>query len=112
MRYRALTLRCECGWPTRRLREVGFTADHQLVVHWNCNGCGRSVYAFKTLVDCWEDCPTEEDLAAAPASDSDEAEAEQEVESDDSCQPVVEEVEEDRKFLQSLGVILPEEPAP
>src|SRR5690242_21312815 len=81
MRYRALTLRCECGWPTRRLREVGFTADHQLVVHWNCNGCGRSVYAFKTLVDCWEDCPTEEDLAAAPSTD-DESDTEQEVDAE------------------------------
>jgi hypothetical protein len=33
MKYQTLMQRCKCGRPTTRLRNVGFTADHQLVLH-------------------------------------------------------------------------------
>lgn len=58
MRYETLRLRCECGRATSRIREVGFTADHQLVLNWKCTRCKRLVYVFKALSDCWRDCPT------------------------------------------------------
>src|SRR5690349_8285742 len=44
MRYETLQLSCECGQTTTRIREVGFTADHQLVLHWRCLACKKYVY--------------------------------------------------------------------
>ena len=88
MRYETLQLRCECGQHTTRIREVGFTADHQLVLHWRCLGCKKYVYVVKSLSDCWRDCPEEDGLKNAPSTDAAVR-------------------ENDIQFLRSLGVSLP-----
>ena len=62
MNYQTLLLPCKCGRPTSRFREVGFTADHQLVLHWRCTKCKRHAYVLMPLADCWRDCPNHEDL--------------------------------------------------
>lgn len=53
---------CECGQRTHRIKNIGFTAGHELVVHWWCSGCKRSVYAVKSLSDCWRSCSEPPDL--------------------------------------------------
>jgi hypothetical protein len=84
MYFETLRLRCDCGRPTCEIREVGFTADHQLVLHWRCSGCKRHVRVLKPLSDCWRDCPSNPELPATFH---------------------VEDVEvEDAKFLQSVGI--------
>ena len=60
MTYERLSLCCECGQPCGRIKDVGFTSDHQLVVHWRCSWCKRPVYRLKPLADCWRKCPTAE----------------------------------------------------
>ena len=57
MSYRHLALNCACGEPPARIDEVGFTDDHDLVVHWWCEKCRRVVYTTKPLADCWLECP-------------------------------------------------------
>ena len=96
MRYRTLSLHCDCGAPSSRIREIGFTADRQLVVHWRCSECKSYVYGLKPLDDCFLICPTEEELAEAevPA----EGEPAQQVSS-----------QKDADFLRDLGVKFPEE---
>ncbi len=89
MRYETLQLSCECGQHTTRIREVGFTADHQLVLHWRCLACKKYVYVVKSLSDCWRDCPQEE--------------SQREHTSDESAIR-----EHDARFLRSLGVALPD----
>ena len=79
MKYQTLALNCECGARTTRIRDVGFTADHQLILHWLCSQCKRHVYAVKPLAECWRDCPTEDDFREqasavrheSPANDAD-----------------------------------------
>ncbi|MBZ5579624.1 MAG: hypothetical protein LAP40_23960 [Acidobacteriia bacterium] len=88
MRYETLQLNCECGQHTTRIREVGFTADHQLVLHWRCVACKKYVYVVKSLSDCWRDCPQEEAKTV------------------DMPQEVVK--EQDLRFLRSLGVTMPD----
>ncbi len=57
MKYRELKLACACGQaPTGKLK-MGLTSEYELVVHWDCAECGRSIYAVKTLVDCCRECP-------------------------------------------------------
>ena len=92
MTYRTLSLQCRCGRASGRIREVGFTADHQLVLHWRCPDCKSYVYGLKPLDDCWEACPTEEELqeAAEPGEGS--------------------VAETDVRFLQKLGVRFPDDP--
>lgn len=92
MRYETLQLHCECGQHTTRIREVGFTADHQLVLHWRCVACKKYVYVVKSLSDCWRDCPQEEQQEEAKP-----VELPQEVLR-----------EHDIRFLRSLGVTLPD----
>jgi hypothetical protein len=58
MNYRHLSLRCECGEIPDRIAEVGFTDDHNLVIHWWCTECQKVVYVAKPLTDCWRECPT------------------------------------------------------
>jgi len=84
MYFETLRLRCECGRPTRGIREVGFTTDHQLVLHWRCSGCKRQVYVVKPLSECWRDCPSDPELLATTEAENVEA--------------------EDAKFLQSVGI--------
>ena len=90
MRYRTLTLHCHCGRPSSRIREIGFTADRQLVIHWRCPDCKSYVYGLKPLEDCLLICPTEEELA-------------------DSGEPAEVRAENDSDFLHKLGVKFPED---
>ena len=89
MRYETLQLQCECGQPTNRIREVGFTADHQLVLHWRCVACKKYVYVVKSLSDCWRDCPQEEERKTP----------------DDAVEAMP---DFDVRFLRSLGVSMPD----
>ncbi|MBZ5723722.1 MAG: hypothetical protein LAP87_01890 [Acidobacteriia bacterium] len=57
MNYRHLALCCQCGTVPEHLDEVGFSDDHQLVIHWWCTACQRLVYTSKPLAECWRDCP-------------------------------------------------------
>jgi hypothetical protein len=91
MRYRTLTLQCQCGKPSSRIREIGFTADRQLVVHWRCSECKSYVYGLTPLDDCFLICPTEEELAEAEVP----AEAVR--------------AQKDSDFLRDLGVKFPED---
>jgi hypothetical protein len=91
MRYRTLSLQCHCGRPSSRIREIGFTADRQLVVHWRCSECKSYVYGLKPLDDCFLICPTEEELAAADVQTEEPA------------------PKNDADFLHGLGVKFPEE---
>lgn len=90
MRYETLVLRCECGRPALKIDDMGFTTDHQMVLHWRCAACRRHVYVLKSLADCWRDCPKELPDAAPPQWNDDPA-----------CEP-------DREFLRTLGVRLPD----
>jgi hypothetical protein len=91
MRFRQLSLRCECGRVPARIGQVGLTPQHQLVIHWKCTGCKRFIYIVKDLADCWRDCPKPEgqldvfEVSAAPMSGP------------------------DAEFLHSVGVRLPDE---
>jgi hypothetical protein len=68
---------------------VGFTADHQLVLHWRCLGCKKYVYVVKSLSDCWRDCPQQDEAKGVASNDE-----------------VLR--ENDLRFLRSLGVTLPD----
>jgi hypothetical protein len=57
MEYRHLALSCQCGEVPFHIEELGFTEDHQLVIHWWCAKCQRSVYVSKPLAECWRECP-------------------------------------------------------
>jgi hypothetical protein len=63
MKYRKLTVCCECGRCANRIKNIGFTARHELVLHWWCSGCKRKVYVIKSLSDCWRQCPEPENSA-------------------------------------------------
>ena len=89
MRYETLQLHCECGQPTTRIREVGFTADHQLVLHWRCVACKKYVYVVKALSDCWRDCPQEDERKTPEVATE--------------VMP-----DFDLRFLRSLGVSMPD----
>jgi hypothetical protein len=58
MNYRHLSLQCHCGEIPDRIAEVGFTDDHNLVIHWWCTQCQKVVYVAKSLTDCWRECPS------------------------------------------------------
>jgi hypothetical protein len=58
MNYRHLSLHCQCGEIPDRIAEVGFTDDHNLVIHWWCPQCQKVVYVAKSLTDCWRECPS------------------------------------------------------
>ena len=92
MQYRALSFSCECGRAPLRITQVGLTADHQLLIQWWCAGCKKMVHATKSLAGCWRDCPTTVSTASSAIEDG---------EFDPGS--------EDARFLQSLGVKLPED---
>ena len=92
MRYRTLSLQCQCGKPSSRIREIGFTADRQLVVHWRCSECKSYVYGLKPLDDCLQICPTEEELAEAEIPTEE-----------------VIATQKDSDFLRDVGVKFPED---
>jgi len=86
MSYRHLPLQCECGEVPDRILEVGFSADHELVVHFWCSDCCRAVYVSKPLTECWRECPEPEltpELQAVHSAETRDA---------------------DTRFLESLGI--------
>ncbi len=58
MNYRHLSLHCHCGEIPDRIAEVGFTDDHNLVIHWWCTQCQKVVFVAKSLTECWRHCPS------------------------------------------------------
>jgi hypothetical protein len=52
MRFRPFALSCECGLVPARIKQVGLTADHQLVIHWWCLRCRKAIYVVKDLSLC------------------------------------------------------------
>jgi hypothetical protein len=94
MGFRQLSLSCaHCvGNTLIRLRRIGLTSQHQLVVHFWCGACKRNNYFVKALSDCWRECPKSEvELTVG------------ELRTDNIMQ------EPDAQFLRSLGVGLPDE---
>jgi hypothetical protein len=63
MSYRHFSLRCGCGAEPSRIDEVGVTDERELVIHWWCEECRKTVYASKSLSDCWRECPRPEESA-------------------------------------------------
>ena len=90
MPYRTLLLQCECGRNASKIREVGFTANHHLVLHWRCVACTKFMYVVKPLADCWRDCPSMDGQNEAVPF----------------CDEWIQ--ESDKSFLRSLGVKFPE----
>ena len=88
MTFRRLVVTCACGRSTSRIRDVGLTADQQLVLRSSCPACKRRVYAVKSLSDLSQDCPP------APAEE----------EASESS----EESASDAQFLRSWGIVEPE----
>jgi hypothetical protein len=86
MSYRHLRLTCECGEVPDRILEVGFTAAHELVVHFWCSQCNRAVHYSQPLTDCWRGCPQPEAALQLPAAQAVETDA------------------ADAKFLRSVGI--------
>lgn len=90
MTYRTLRLQCHCGRQSASIKEVGFTSDHHLVLHWRCPACRSYVYGLKPLSDCLEMCPPEASGEMnAPLSEQ-----------------TIQEM--DAQFLQALGVKFPD----
>ena len=58
MEYRTLPLSCECGGVPKNISAVGLSSEHELVIHWRCPRCRRSVCSVKPLSDCWRECFT------------------------------------------------------
>ena len=65
MDYQPLFLHCQCGEMPARIDEVGFSAAHELVIHWWCSSCNHLVHTLMPLADCWQVCP-KPDVAPAP----------------------------------------------
>lgn len=88
MNYHHMPLHCRCGEVPESIAEVGFTEDHQLVVHWWCTRCERIVYVAKPLAECWHECPSPRlSLDRVLQASSGEIDG-----------------EEDARFLRSIGV--------
>jgi hypothetical protein len=85
MTVKKLLLQCACGRPTSRIRQIGLTAEHELLVAWWCRACKRHVYAAKRLADCLLECPPRE--------------------SADDLPEAMEVTSSDAQFLRSLGIL-------
>ena len=90
MVYLTLSLECECGRTAASVQEVGFTSDHQLILRWHCGNCNKRAYVLKPLDECWKECPS--GVKPSEPAPADPAAIE----------------ESDAKFLQALGVKLPD----
>lgn len=86
MNYRHLPLLCRCGEVPDHIDEVGFSDNHELIVHWWCSRCRKVTYAVKSLADCWRDCPNPERSLETHLAELEEY-----------C-------DEDAGFLRSIGV--------
>jgi hypothetical protein len=60
MRFRELQLACVCGHVPNAIAGVGFTSEYELVVHWTCEACDKTMYAVKSLADCCRECPDDQ----------------------------------------------------
>jgi hypothetical protein len=92
MEYRKLLLGCECGGVPKIISAVGFSAAHELVVHWRCPRCHKNLCIVKPLSDCWQECFAEAPVAT-PRSNA----------------VLTLETPDDRRFLHSIGVRFPDE---
>jgi hypothetical protein len=90
MSYRHLPLTCKCGEVPARILEIGFTAQHELVIHYWCSECRRVVCVSKPFTECWRECPQPAASHPAPGPVV-------------PTQPV-DPTAEDARFLQSIGV--------
>src|SRR5215469_190268 len=93
MPYRVLSLRCQCGRPPLRIKQVGLTSDHQLLFQWLCVHCKRWVHAVKPLAECWRECPQGPIEPGEPAEQG---------------APKAHFSHDDRQFLSALGVKPPD----
>jgi hypothetical protein len=82
MKFDPISLMCECGCPPIRIHSVGFTAGGQLVIHWRCLACKKTMYVVKDVTQYCEEA-TVHTGRAVHAND---------------------EGESDRRFLESLGI--------
>ena len=57
MGYRAMQLTCYCGQAPDRILEVGFTSDHNMIVHFWCSTCSRVLFVSHSLEECAQTCP-------------------------------------------------------
>jgi hypothetical protein len=90
MKFRQFALCCECGLVPTRIRQVGLSVEHQLVIHWWCMGCRKSMFVVKDLAECWEECPKEDEFGVTAVTKPDpEAQA------------------GDVNFLHRLGICFP-----
>lgn len=76
MKFEPLSMYCGCGMPASAFTQIGLTHDHQLVFHWWCADCDEPVYRFKSLSECWRDCPPREDPSASEPSGGSSIESE------------------------------------
>src|SRR5947208_3380723 len=65
MKFQPFSLRCECGMLPARIKQVGLSPEHQLVIHWWCMRCRKAMYVVKDLAECWEESPSHAELAAS-----------------------------------------------
>ncbi|HEX3744789.1 MAG TPA: hypothetical protein VHW09_12695 [Bryobacteraceae bacterium] len=92
MKFRQFALTCECGLTPTRIRQVGLSTEHQLVIHWWCIGCRKAMYVVKDLAECWEESPKPEDVDIVPAPGYD-----------------IERKRHDTDFLHEMGICFPSE---
>ena len=86
MKFDPIPLHCECGCPPIRIHNVGFSPSGQLVIHWRCLACRKTMYVVKDLELARE-------RAMVRMSGEDAAVA-----------TTVAERDFDRRVLQSLGI--------
>ena len=92
MNVKVLSLACDSGHPCSSFVQVGLTSDHQLTFDWWCDECGEAVYDFRSLAECWRECPSNEqvEVAEEPAS----------------ANASISELE-DSAFLSAVGIAVP-----
>jgi hypothetical protein len=85
MEYRTMQMSCECGGRPKLMSALGLSSMHELVIHWRCPQCRRSVCTIKPLSDCWRECfPSASSNPSSPKPTFDSP--------------------EDRRFLHAMGV--------
>ena len=91
MKFRQFALCCECGLIPTRVRQVGLSTEHQLVIHWWCMGCRKAMFIVKDLAECWEECPKPEEFGVTSIASADAGKHQH----------------GDAKFLQEMGIRFP-----
>ena len=88
MKFEPIPLACECGCPPIRIHSVGFSPSGQLVIHWRCLACKKTMYVVKDVAQCSEEAMVRMGCDSSAGWDSSAAV----------------EGESDRRFLESLGI--------